>query len=116
MPLPLNVVDMSNSDRLSVTRHYLTAREWTHEGTYAQIDAAAFAWERDPHRLAKERGERSKAFLIQLGLAPDDIHVHERVIELKDGKADPDDRSQLGVEFYPKCPPSGCMNLCSTGG
>ncbi|WP_232435873.1 hypothetical protein [Burkholderia ubonensis] len=116
MQLPLNSVEIGNSDRLSVVRHFLTAREWTREGASATIDAAAFAWERNPKELAKLRGEAMKSFLVRLGMDPQDVWVQERIIQGKDGKPDPDDVHQVGVEFVPKCPPEGCQSLCNTPG
>jgi hypothetical protein len=112
--LPLNAAEVSNSDRLALTRHYLTAREWTTEGAIAQVDAAAFESERNPKQLAALRGENVRAFLTQLGVGKDDVYVHERVVELNKGKINPDDKWQIGVEFVPKCPSSGCGNLCNT--
>ncbi|RQS02803.1 hypothetical protein DIE07_33645 [Burkholderia sp. Bp9002] len=116
MQLPLNSVEVGNSDRLSLVRHFLTAREWTREGASASIDAAAFAWERNPTELAKLRGEAMKSFLVQLGMNPRDVWVQERIIQGKDGKPDPGDVHQVGVEFVPKCPPEGCQSLCNTPG
>ncbi|MGU7774937.1 hypothetical protein ACV229_32770 [Burkholderia sp. MR1-5-21] len=116
MRLPLNSIEVGNSDRLSLVRHFLTAREWTREGASASIDAAAFAWERNPKELAKLRGESMKSFLVQLGMDPQDVWVQERIIRAKDGKPDPDDVHQVGVEFVPKCPPEGCQSLCNTPG
>ncbi|TCW80444.1 hypothetical protein C5O80_26935 [Burkholderia sp. SRS-46] len=116
MQLPLNSIEVGNSDRLSLVRHFLTAREWTREGTSASVDAAAFAWERNPKELAKLRGEAMKSFLIQLGMNPQDVWVHERIIQGKDRKPDPDNMRQVGVEFVPKCPPEGCQSLCNTPG
>ncbi|MEX3933214.1 hypothetical protein AB4Y32_15665 [Paraburkholderia phymatum] len=114
LQLALNAPDIGNSDRLSLTRHYLTAREWTTEGAMASVDAAAFESELNPKALAIERGRNFKAFLVQLGFNPDDIDVHERVIKSRKGKIDPDDKWQVGVEFVPKCPSSGSQSLCNT--
>ncbi|TDN70671.1 hypothetical protein [Paraburkholderia sp. BL10I2N1] len=112
--LPLNAADVSNSDRLSLTRRYLTAREWTTEGASAEVDAVAFESEQNPKELAALRGKNVKTFLMRLGLDKDKIFVHERVIKLSKGKVDPDDKWQIGVEFVPNCPSSGCQNLCNT--
>ena len=112
--LPRNIVEISNSDRLALTRHYLTAREWTAEGTSVTVQAAAFDSEANPKQLAASRGKGIKEFLMQLGLDSKDIYVDERIIKLNKGKIDPDDKWQVGVEFVPKCPSSGCQNLCNT--
>jgi hypothetical protein len=112
--LPFNAPDVSNSDRLSLTRHYLTAKEWTTEGANAEVDAAAFETERNARELAALRAKNIKAFLMQLGLGENRIHVRERVIKLSNGKIDRDDKWQIGVEFVPKCPLSGCQSLCNT--
>ncbi|WP_230958352.1 hypothetical protein [Burkholderia cepacia] len=101
MQLALNSIEIGNSDRLSLVRHFLTAREWTREGASATVDAAAFAWERNPKELAKLRGEAMKSFLVQLGMNPQDVWIHERIIQGKDGKRDPYDAHQVGVEFVP---------------
>ncbi|MBC8742297.1 hypothetical protein F6X40_37950 [Paraburkholderia sp. UCT31] len=114
MQLPLNTADVGNSDRLSLTRHYLTARDWTTEGASVEVDAAAFETERNPKELAALRGKNVKAFLVQLGLDKEKIHVYERVIELSRGKVDPDNKWQIGVKFVPNCPSSGCQNLCNS--
>lgn len=111
---PPNSAEVSNSDRLSLTRHYLTAREWTTEGASAEIDAAAFESEPNPQELAALRGSNVKAFLVRLGLNNDKIYVHERVIKLSSGKTDRDGKWQIGVEFFPNCPSSGCQNLCNS--
>jgi hypothetical protein len=111
--VPLNSSEVSNSDRLSLTRHYLTAREWTAEGASAEVDAAAFDSESNPQKLAALRGKKLKAFLVQLGLGEDKIDVRERVIQLRNHKIDPDDKWQIGVEFIPNCPSSGCQSLCN---
>jgi hypothetical protein len=112
--LPLNSVEIGNSDRLSLTRHYLTAKEWTAGGASAEVDAAAFESEQNPKKLAALRGENLKEFLTQLGLDKEKIYVRERVIKLGSNKIDPDDRWQIGVEFVPNCPSSGCQNLCNS--
>jgi len=113
MTLPLNSADIGNGDRLSITRHYMAAREWTSEGAMAAIDAAAFEWERFPAALARQRGERLKSFLILLGMKADDIAVSERVISGAKDKLDQDEQRQLGVQFVPKCPDKGCQSLCN---
>ena|GEM_PF-7016750 len=114
MQLPFNAPDVSNSDRLSLTRHYLTAKEWTTEGVTVAVDAGAFESERNPQELAALRAGNIKAFLMQLGLGENRIHVRERLIKLSDGNIDKDDKWQIGVEFVPNCPSSGCQSLCNT--
>lgn len=114
--LPLNSADMGNSDRLSVVRHYLTAREWTSEGARAEIDASAYKWEHEPTRLAKERGERLRRFLIQLGMNSADIFLSDHIVANDEDKLDDDEKKQLGVQFFPKCPSTGCQYLCNTAG
>ena len=116
MQLRLNSAAVSNSARLSLVRHYLTAREWTEEGAMATIDALAYEWERNPVQLAKQRGEQMKSFLVELGMAPDDVYVQERVFSSKDGKLDADSAKQIWVQFVPKCPPAGCQQLCNRPG
>ncbi|VWD31161.1 hypothetical protein BLA39750_04664 [Burkholderia lata] len=116
MQLPMNTVEINNSDRLSVVRHYLTAKEWTREGAAASIEATAYDWEKQPVQLAHQRGTQMKSFLVQLGMAPDDIHVGERIVSRRNGKLDPDDAKQLWVQFVPKCPPTGCQSLCNSPG
>ena len=116
MQLPVNSVEISNSDRLSVVRHYLTAKEWTHEGTSVSIEATAYDWEKQPVQLARQRGAQMKSFLVQLGMVPDDIHFGERIVSRRNGKLDPDDAKQLWVQFVPKCPPAGCQSLCNSPG
>ncbi|WP_321877960.1 hypothetical protein [Paraburkholderia bannensis] len=112
--LPHNAIDVRNVDRLVLTRHYLTAKEWTKEGATAQVEATAFDSENNPKELATSRRKSIVAFLMQLGLSKDDIFASERIIKLKKGKIDPDDKWQIGVEFVPKCSPSGCQSLCNT--
>ena len=112
--LPSNSEEISNSDRLAITRHYLIAREWTEEGTSVEVDVAAFESECNPRALAALRAENIKTFLMQLGLDKNDIHVSERIIKLNNGQINPDDRWQIGIEFSPKCPPMGCDYLCNT--
>ncbi|WP_175874295.1 hypothetical protein [Burkholderia sp. BCC0397] len=114
MQLPLNSIEISNAERLSVVRHYLTAKEWTLEGTMASVDAAAYDRENRPMQLARQRGTQMKSFLVQLGMAPDDVYVSERVISRTNGKLDRDDAKQLWVQFVPKCPPAGCQSLCNS--
>ncbi|WP_175965047.1 hypothetical protein [Burkholderia sp. BCC0322] len=116
MQLPVNSVEIGNSDRLSVVRHYLTAKEWTREGTSVSIEATAYDWEKQPVHLARQRGVQMKSFLVQLGMVPDDIHVGERIVSRRNGKLDPDDAKQLWVQFVPKCPPAGCQSLCNSPG
>lgn len=113
MQLPLNSSDIGNSNRLSIVRHYLAAREWTTEGATVQIEAAAFNSENNPERLAKARGEDMKSFLVNLGMRPDDVHIQERIIATRNRATDPDDDKQIRVAFYPKCPPTGCQDLCN---
>ncbi|WP_143809020.1 hypothetical protein [Paraburkholderia susongensis] len=112
--LPTNSVEISNSDRLAIARHYLTAREWTAEGASVEVDVAAFEFERNPGQLAAVRAKNLKTFLMQLGLDKNDIYVSERIIKLNNGKINPDDKWQIGIEFAPKCPPTGCDYLCNT--
>jgi hypothetical protein len=112
--LPFNAGDVGNNDRLALTRHYLTAREWTAEGASAAIEATAFETERNPKELAALRGKNVENFLVQLGMDKGKIYVHERVIALSKRKVDPDDKWQIGVEFVPVCSSSGCQHLCNT--
>ncbi|WP_198432504.1 hypothetical protein [Burkholderia ubonensis] len=70
----------------------------------------------EPKELAKLRGEAMKSFLVRPGMNPQDVWVQERIIQGKEGKPDPDDMHQVGVEFVPKCPPEGCQSLCNTPG
>ncbi|WP_175857413.1 hypothetical protein [Burkholderia anthina] len=114
MQLPLNSIEISNAGRLSVVRHYLTAREWTREGTMASVEATAYDWENQPMQLARQRGTQMKAFLVRLGMAPADIYVSERIVSRRNGKLDRDDAKQLWIQFAPKCPPAGCQHLCNS--
>ncbi|NHV27288.1 hypothetical protein [Burkholderia sp. D-99] len=114
MQLPMNSSEISNADRLSVVRHYLTSREWTREGATASVEAAAYDSEHNPMQLARQRGDRMRSFLVQLGMRHEDIYVSERIVSRRNGKLDPDDAKQLWVQFVPKCPPAGCQSLCNS--
>ncbi|MBB3003906.1 MAG: hypothetical protein V4793_10940 [Paraburkholderia tropica] len=83
------------------------------DAIHCAAEAAAFDYEANPKELAARRGNEVKKFLMLLGLASDDIIVDERIIKIKNGKIDPDDKLQIGVEFVPKCPPAGCQSLCN---
>src|ERR1700731_750295 len=111
--LPVNSVDLSNATRVKLAQNYLVAREWTTEGATAAVYAGAYESEHEPLELAEQRGERTKAYLIQLGFPENDVTIDRRLIKMRDGKPVNERGYQVIVEFVPKCPLTGCNDLCN---
>lgn len=107
-----NTVDMPNAMRVDVAKNYLVAREWTKEGALPAIYAGAYETEHNPTLLARRRGQAARDYLIQLGLPNEDITVDKRIIRIKNGIPQNEEGNQIIIEFVPKCPASGCGDLC----
>jgi outer membrane protein OmpA-like peptidoglycan-associated protein len=111
--LPLNAIEISNSDRIKIANMVLAAKQWPDVKIRGIVYAAGFIKERNPKALAARRAEVMKRYLIQLGVEEGNIWVDTRIFK----KPNIDDRGnatldQMAVTLVPICE-GGCAQLCN---
>jgi hypothetical protein len=110
--LPLNSVDIPNSDRLKIADMMLAAKQWPNVDIRGIVYAGGYIKERNPSRLADRRASILKKYLLQLGVKEGNIWVDQRIIK----EPDVDDKgnaslNQISVTLVPICE-GGCERLC----
>jgi hypothetical protein len=112
--LPLNTVDLSNADRLSIANIVLEARRWPDVDIQAEVIAGAYVGEQNGKILEGERGKVVRDFLIQLGIKGTNILIEPKT--LTDAMVTKEDGSlnlhQIAIELVPLCK-GGCERLCN---
>lgn len=111
--LPLNSVDIPNSDRLAIADMVMAARKWPDAQIRGIVYAGGYVKENDPKALADRRAAALKEYLIQLGIKENNVWVDTRKIK----KPDVDHKgnetlNQIAVTLVPICD-GGCERLCN---
>ncbi|WP_156923500.1 hypothetical protein [Burkholderia sp. WSM2232] len=111
--LPLNSVEIPNTDRLKIADLVLAARQWPDVEIRGIVYAGGYVQEDEPAALATQRASALRAYLIQLGTKEKNIWVDKRITK----NADTDDNgnkalNQIGVTLVPICQ-GGCERLCN---
>ncbi|SAK84473.1 hypothetical protein AWB75_05544 [Caballeronia catudaia] len=92
----------------------IAARGWPDTEIRGVIQAAAYVREDHPNELVKQRGERLKRYLLQLGLKEENFWMEPHVLTEEEAHDSHGDLNinQLGVTLYPICE-GGCDRLCN---
>jgi len=111
--LPLNSVELPNSDRLRITDMVMAAREWPDVEIRGIVYAGGYIGERDPTAIADQRASVLRVYLIQLGVKESNIWVDKRTIKHPDvDRAGNKTLNQIAVTLVPICA-GGCERLCN---
>lgn len=110
--LPLNSVDIPNSDRLRIADMVLAARQWPGVEIRGIVYAGGYVQEDSPKALADQRASALQTYLVQLEIKEGNIWIDKRIIK----KPDADDNenqslNQISVTLAPICQ-GGCERLC----
>lgn len=111
--LPYDSASLSNEDRLSIANIVLAARKWPDVDIQAVIIAGAYVGEKGGEKLKSERGAVVRAYLIQLGIKPQNILIEPKTLTDQMVKRDNGTLNlhQIAIELVPLCK-SGCERLC----
>ncbi|WP_148669112.1 hypothetical protein [Burkholderia pyrrocinia] len=111
--LPLNSVEIPNSDRIRIAEMVLEARDWPDVDIRGIVYAGGYIHERDPLSLAHRRAAALKDYLIRLGIKEQNIWVDTRTIKHPDIDDDGNAAlNQIAVTLVPICE-AGCDRLCN---
>ncbi|EOH6075151.1 hypothetical protein ACMAVI_003530 [Burkholderia cenocepacia] len=111
---PFNIIELSNSDRLSIANSVIEAKKWPDVEIQAVVISGAYIKEKDVEKLKNERAENAKYYLQQLGIDAKNILIDkktftdEMVVKKPDGTIDV---HQMIVELTPICKGS-CAWMC----
>jgi len=115
LQLPFNTTALSKENRQSIEKAVKEAKRWPDVGIQAIVIAGAYIGERDLDVLQDRRGEVSKAYLRNLGIAGKDIYVEPKTLtevfarKLPDGTTHVD---QIEIELSPLCKDGDCRWMC----
>jgi hypothetical protein len=111
--LPLNSVQIPNSDRLRIAEMVMAARQWPDTEIRGIVYAGGYTKERDPEVLAGQRAFALQSYLVQLGIKEGNIWIDKRTIKHPDvdfhGSVA---LNQIAVTLVPICK-GGCDRLCN---
>jgi len=111
--LPLNSVEIPNSDRLKIANMVMSARQWPNVDIRAIVYAGGYVLERNPVALAAQRAAALRAYLIQLGIKESSVWIDTRKIKRPDIDSKGNQAlNQIAVTLVPICE-GGCDRLCS---
>ncbi|MBV8453267.1 MAG: hypothetical protein JOZ29_13490 [Deltaproteobacteria bacterium] len=111
--LPLNSIDIPNSDRLKIVDMVMEARRWPDAEIRGIVYAGGYVMENDPWALAEQRASELRAYLIQLGVNERNIWVDKRTINRPDVDSKGNKTlNQIAVTLVPICE-GGCERLCN---
>ncbi|RKF41434.1 hypothetical protein BCY88_31410 [Paraburkholderia fungorum] len=112
--LPFNTIGLSNADRLSIANIVLEARKWPDVDIQAVVIAGAYVGEKSGGKLKNERGAVVKAYLIQLGIKPENVLIERKTLTDEMVKSDDGTLNvhQIAIELVPLCN-GGCERLCN---
>ncbi|MEX3933212.1 hypothetical protein AB4Y32_15655 [Paraburkholderia phymatum] len=111
--VPLNSVEIPNTDRVRIAEMYAEAQAWPNAEIRGIVRAGGYEREEHPQRIAAQRAGELKNYLIQLGIKEDNIWTDLRVVSARfanvGGKFEP---YQIAVTMVPICD-GGCERLCN---
>ncbi|MCA8381231.1 OmpA family protein [Burkholderia cenocepacia] len=105
------VTAISNSDRIALASLLVTVRGSAANNGPVVIYGYADEREHDAIAIARTRANVVQAYLRDLGVSEDRIHVEPKI--WRNNSAIPSaERNQIEIEFIPACLPDGCENPC----
>jgi hypothetical protein len=113
--VPFGATDISNADRLVIANMYIKAKTWPNVQIRAEVIAGAYKSERPLERLKAVRGENIRAYLLMLGIKPENILIDTKTFtdamtsRASDGSLVVE---QIVVGLTPLCEGS-CARLCN---
>ncbi|MCC8402940.1 hypothetical protein LJ655_13770 [Paraburkholderia sp. MMS20-SJTN17] len=111
--LPLNSVDIPNSDRLRIADMVMAARQWPDAEIRGIVYAGGYVKEQAPKTIAEARAAALKTYLVQLGVKEGNIWIDTRIIKKPDiGDKGSAALNQISVTLVPICN-GGCERLCN---
>ncbi|WP_175871791.1 OmpA family protein [Burkholderia sp. BCC0397] len=102
---------ISNSDRIALASLLVTVRNSAANNGPVVIYGYADEHERDAIAIARTRAHAVRAYLLDLGVSKDRIHVEPKIWR-SNSAVSSTERNQLEIEFIPACLPDGCENPC----
>ncbi|WP_321818038.1 MULTISPECIES: hypothetical protein [unclassified Paraburkholderia] len=111
--LPLNSTFLTNDARLSIANIVVEAKKWPDVDIQAVVIAGAYVREQNIEKLKTERGAVVSAYLVQLGIKPQNVLIEpktltDQMVKNEDGSLD---LHQIAIELVPVCK-GGCERLC----
>jgi hypothetical protein len=112
--LPFNSTSLTNEDRLAIANIVLEAKKWPDVDIQAVVIAGAYIGENNAKKLKSERGAVVSAYLVQLGVKPQNVLIEpktltDQMVKNEDGSLN---LHQIAIELVPLCHGS-CERLCS---
>ncbi|WP_082138516.1 OmpA family protein [Burkholderia contaminans] len=111
--LDLGVVAISNADRIALASLLVTVRNSAANNGPVVIYGYADEHERDAISIARTRANAVRAYLLDLGVANDRIHMDSKIWR-SNSVVPSSKRNQIEIEFIPACSSEGCENPCGT--
>jgi hypothetical protein len=111
--LPLNSVEIPNSDRLRIADMVMAARQWPDAQIRGIVYAGGYIREHNAKALADRRAAALKDYLMQLGIRESNVWVDTRTIKKPDVDHEGNENlNQIAVTLVPICV-GGCDRLCN---
>lgn len=111
--LDLGVMAISNADRIALATLLVTVRNSAANNGPVVIYGYADEHERDAMSIARARADAVRAYLLDLGVAKDRIHMDSKIWR-SNSVVPSSERNQIEIEFIPACSSEGCENPCGT--
>ncbi|QVN17747.1 OmpA family protein [Burkholderia pyrrocinia] len=109
--LERDVVSISNADRIALASLLITVRSSVANDGPVVIYGYSDERERNAIVVALSRANAVRAYLLDLGVSKDRIHVESKIWR-RDSAVPAGKRNQIEVEFIPACSPGACENPC----
>jgi hypothetical protein len=111
--LPFNSTSLTNEGRLAIASIVLEAKKWPDVDIQAVVIAGAYVGEKNAEKLKSERGAVVSAYLVQLGIRPQNVLIEpktltDQMVKNEDGSLN---LHQIAIELVPLCNGS-CERLC----
>ena len=107
------VVTISNADRIALAGLLVSVRESVANNGPVVIYGYADEHEHDAISIARARANAVQAYLLDLGVSKDRIHMEPKIWR-SNSAVPPTERNQIEIEFIPACSSEGCENPCGT--
>ena len=104
-------VTISNVDRVALASLLITVRNSAANNGPVVIYGYSDEHERDAIAIARNRAIAVQAYLLDLGVSKDRIHVESKIWR-SNSVIPPGERNQVELEFIPACSSDGCDNPC----
>ncbi|NTZ84949.1 hypothetical protein FCJ61_18550 [Burkholderia metallica] len=107
------VMAISNSDRVALASLLVTVRNSAANNGPVVIYGYADEHERDAIAIARTRANAVRAYLLDLGVSKNRIHMEPKIWR-NNSAVSSTERNQLEIEFIPACSSEACENPCGT--